>query len=106
MAPTTTKSLVTLGNLGIVQEMLGRLEEAEATQVRALTIKEDVYGPNHHEVAVTLGNLGIVQERLGRSGEAEATTRRAWQIFTDTLGPDHPNTQQAKQNLDQLNQQK
>jgi len=46
---------------GIIQRQLGRFEEAEGTQARALTIKEAVYGPDHPEVAVTLGNLGIVQ---------------------------------------------
>ena len=44
----------TLTNLGLTQQQLGRLDEAEQTQTRALTIKENTDGPNHPEVALTL----------------------------------------------------
>ena len=66
-----------LGNCGISQMIRADLAGAERTQTRALTIKEDTYGPDHPEVARTLGNLGIIQRQLGRYDEAEQTQTRA-----------------------------
>jgi Tfp pilus assembly protein PilF len=92
----------TLGNLGIVQQELGRLEDALATQQRALAIKEHVYGPDHHQVASTLGNLGIVQRELGRAVDAEVSFRRELSICQDHLPEDHPHTRRARLRLAQL----
>jgi len=78
---------------------LGRLEEAEATQQRALAIFEAVYGSDHHQVASTLGNLGIIQQQLGRLEEARATVQRAHIIFLRTFGADHDFTRQAERLL-------
>ena len=93
---------VLLGDLGVCEMRAGRLDEAETTQRRALTIFEDVYGPNHHEVAITLGNLGIVQQMLGRLDKAEQTQQRALTIFEATLGPSHPNCDVVRGNLDSV----
>jgi len=56
----------------------------------ALTIIEEVYGPDHPEVASTLGNLGIVQRQLGEFEAARATQTRALTIEEAVYGPDHP----------------
>ena len=41
----------TLGNLGIVHRQVGELVEARRVLERALAIEEQVYGPDHPEVA-------------------------------------------------------
>jgi len=87
------RAAVLFGNLGIVQQQLGRFEEAETNQKRALGINEAVYGPDHHQVAATLVNLGNVQQDLGRFEEAKTNLTRALPIFEAVYGPDHPNTQ-------------
>ena len=92
----------TLTNLGNVQQLLGELEAARATQQRALTIKEAVYGPEHPDVAITLTSLGNVQEDLGQRVEAEANVRRALGIYDASLPADHPNTRLARRQLARL----
>ena len=96
------RAAVMLGRCGISQRRRAELAEAEATQTRALTIKETAYGPDHSEVAITLTNLGIIQQQLGRLDEAIQATERALAIFTAAYGPNHPHTQQAQRNLDLL----
>jgi len=89
VAGEQARSAMLLGNLGTFQQCTGRLNEAETTLLRALTIEEEVYGPNHHEVAATLGNLGNVQQELGRLNEAETTQQRALSIKEEVYGPNH-----------------
>ena len=80
----------------VVLGQLGEFEAARASQQRALTIKEAVYGPEHPEVAMTLGNLANVREDLGELEAARSCIGRAVGIFERRLGPDHPTTKQAR----------
>ncbi len=100
--PEHPEVAITLGNLGNVQQQLGELEAARATQQRALTINEAVYGPEHPEIAGTLTNLGIVQQQLGELEAARASIGRAAGIFQRRLGPDHPQTKRARAILESL----
>ncbi len=88
-----------LGNLGIVLQDLGRLDDAREAQERALGIKEKVYGPEHHEVAITLGNLGVVLKQLDDLPAARAMEERALAIFQRRLPAAHPSIAQACGNL-------
>ena len=55
-------------NLGIVMQELGKLNEAEASYKKAITLK-----PDHK----THNNLGIVLQELGKLDEAEASYKKA-----------------------------
>ncbi len=63
-------------NLGIVMQELGRLDDAEATYKKAITLK-----PDHK----TYNNLGIVMQELGRLDEAEAIYKKAITLKPDFL---------------------
>jgi tetratricopeptide (TPR) repeat protein len=80
---------VALGSLGIVLQMLGRLDDARDAQQRALAINEKVFGPDHYEVAITLVNLGNVLHLRGRSDDARDAHQRALAINEKFYGPDH-----------------
>ena len=97
-----TRHAAVIHNIGLAQRDLGRFTQALGSLQRALAIEENVYGPDHHEVAITLTNLGIVQEQLGKRVQAEANVRRALGIFDSSLGTDHPFTRQARRHLAQL----
>jgi Tetratricopeptide repeat len=81
---------------------VGDLAAARATQLRALAIKEAVYGPDHPQVAVTLGNLGKLERLLGNLAAAREAWTRAHAVFTAKLGSTHPYTQHAARLLDAL----
>ena len=85
-----------------MQRERGDLAGAEASQTRALAIKEAAYGPDHPEVALTLTNLGTVQQTLGRVPEARKSYARALNIFASRLGDEHPHTIQARRLLAEL----
>jgi len=57
-------------NLGLTYRGLGRYAEAEQAQTKALTMREQLLGPNHPDIARTLTNLGFVQHLQGRFTEA------------------------------------
>jgi tetratricopeptide (TPR) repeat protein len=95
----STATAAALGNLGIVLQDLGRLDDARAAQERALGIEEKVYGPEHHQVAITLGNLGVLLKRLDDLPAALAAEERALGIFERRLPPTHPYIVQACENL-------
>jgi tetratricopeptide (TPR) repeat protein len=82
------KVAITLGNLGTVQQQLGKLDTARITQQRALAINEAVHGPEHPEVARTLGSLGDVQRLLGEYEAARVTQQRALSIQEAAYGAD------------------
>jgi hypothetical protein len=73
----------------------GRLGDAETTQQRALTIKENVYGPNHHETALTRGHLATVAWELGRRDEAISLMAASQAVFLATFGADHEHSRWA-----------
>jgi uncharacterized protein (TIGR02466 family) len=63
-------------NLGIVMQELGKLDEAEASYKKAITLK-----PDHK----TYNNLGIVMQELGRLDEAEASYKKAITLKPDFI---------------------
>ncbi len=63
-------------NLGIVMQELGKLDDAEVSYKKALTLK-----PDHK----THNNLGIVMQELGRLDEAEVSYKKALTLKPDFL---------------------
>jgi tetratricopeptide (TPR) repeat protein len=55
-----------------------------------VAIDEQVYGPDHPEVARDLNNLGRWLQDSNRADEAEPMMGRVVEIFKTAYGPDHP----------------
>jgi tetratricopeptide (TPR) repeat protein len=66
----------------------GKTAEAAREAQRALTLKEQVFGPMHPDTAISAMNLGDELHELGRADEAEPFARRAVVAFESLLGPD------------------
>ena len=79
-----------LNNLGSVLQDLGEFQEARKYYERALKIDEQVYGPDHPDVARDVNNLGSVLQDLGEFQEARKCYERALKIDEQVYGPDHP----------------
>ncbi|MDI1442595.1 serine/threonine-protein kinase [Polyangium sp. 6x1] len=66
----------------------GRLEKALAASERALLAFEQVFGPEHDQVAAALDNMADVLLELGRTEEAGARFLRAQKMWEKVNGPD------------------
>lgn len=76
--------------LGERYTALGDYSTAETQLTLALTIRRDVHGETHAEVAATLVKLGYVKKLRGDMGDAEAHYRRALEICKNL--PEAPST--------------
>ncbi|MEK6259043.1 MAG: tetratricopeptide repeat protein, partial [Planctomycetota bacterium] len=61
---------------------------------------EQVFGPDHPEVATDVKNLGTVLQDLGDLSGAKQAFERALGIFRKLLGDEHPYTRGAKEWLE------
>jgi hypothetical protein len=77
----------------------GRQREARPVAERALTVTQQVFGPDHPETAIPHNNLGLVLRDLGDLAEARAEHERGIQIGKTTVGPDHPDMATWHNNL-------
>ena len=68
----------------------GRYLEADPLFQRALSMREQVLGPDHPDVARTLHDLANLYRAQGKYLEADLLYRRALSIREQVLGPDHP----------------
>ena len=78
---------------------LERYDESEPIYRRALAAFEQIYGPEHYEIAVNLNNLANVRYARGAMAEAEALLRRALAMKEHILGRQHPDTALTVNNL-------
>ena len=62
-------------------------------------ISEQVYEPDHPNVAIDVHNLGLVLLDLGDFKEARKCFERALKIDEQVYGPDHPNVAIRVNNL-------
>jgi tetratricopeptide (TPR) repeat protein len=81
---------------------LQRYDESEATYRRALAIFEQIFGPEHYEVASNLHNLAAVLGARGDLDQAEKLYRRALAIKKKLLGEDSPDAALTLNNLGAL----
>ena len=80
-----------LHNLAVVYESLGRLDAAEATYKRCLSINETSHGLDHLFTAQTLINLAVLLHRRGgKDASARPMIQRAHAIQRKRLGDGHP----------------
>ena len=88
-----------LHNYGNVQLVQGLYAESQRTYLQAVTLREEVLGADHPDLAATLNNLGLVQGYQGRYEESLATHDRALAIKRRTLGSDHPDLAASLNNI-------
>jgi tetratricopeptide (TPR) repeat protein len=81
---------LSLNNLAVFYDALGRHAEAEPLFKRSLAIREKASGPDALDVALTLFNFGRHYETRGLHAEAEPLFSRALAIREKVLGPDDP----------------
>lgn len=77
-----------LSGFGLLLSDLGRYQEAEPVERRALGIQEELLGPNHSDVAQTLNNLGTLYWYMARFDAAEPLFCRAIAIDEKAIGPE------------------
>lgn len=65
----------------------------------AVTLYEQLLGPDHWEVALALNNLALVYDEWGKYTEAEPRFRRILTMLEQTLPPDHPDLAGSLHNL-------
>jgi Tfp pilus assembly protein PilF len=75
------------------------LAGARKSYERALEIDENVYGPDHPNVATIVNNLGGVLRALGDLAGARKSYERALEIDENVYGPDHPEVATDVNNL-------
>ena len=88
-----------LDNLSIMNDRLGKHDDALKGALRALAIKEKSQGPDHSEVALTLNNIADVYSNQGRYGEAIEAYARALAIREKAFGANHPKLTTTLNNL-------
>jgi len=87
---------ITIGNS---YRALRRFDEAEDHLRRALTLRTEVFGPNHSAVAECINALGLLDFDRGRLEEAHRRIQEALTLRTELLGPDHYDVSLSLQNL-------
>jgi len=74
--------------------------QAESLLRKALTLREQVLGPEHPDTATTLNYLAqLVEENQGKYAQAEPLYLRSLTIREQALGPEHPDTADTLDNL-------
>lgn len=68
----------------------GRYEQAEPLYERALRIGQQIWGPEHPQVASTLCDLAFLYDNLGQYQQAESLFQRALSLWESVRGPAHP----------------
>jgi tetratricopeptide (TPR) repeat protein len=103
MAPDSNarEIAVTLNDLGAQYHRRGLSELAEAHLERAATLKRQVLGDQHHELAVTLHNLAFIYRSRRDFARAAPLYGEALSIFEKSLGPDHPRVIASRANVRQ-----
>lgn len=86
-------------NLGGIEYLQGRYEEAEARQREAIRLSEEALGSEHPAVARNLHNLANTLAAESKSAEAIAAYERAISIQSLQLGPKHPTVASARYDL-------
>ncbi|NIP99625.1 MAG: tetratricopeptide repeat protein, partial [Nitrospinaceae bacterium] len=73
--------------------------EAEPLFKRALSIRENTFGPDHPEVSDLLHNLSEMYGKMGNPSLAVPLCQRALVIRENSLGSDHPRVADSLANL-------
>ena len=90
---------VTLNILGSQYLSQGNFFAAEPLLRRSLTIRKNIFGPEHHEVARGLNNLAMLYSAQGNYEEAEPLFKQSVEIWEKKLGANDPEVARGLNNL-------
>jgi tetratricopeptide (TPR) repeat protein len=86
-------------DLGRVQRIQNRYQQARRIFERTLQFAEENFGPDSLEVADALNNLGLLYQAIKRNEEAVDLLRRALAILEANFNDDHPRVVACRENL-------
>ncbi len=78
--------------LGIADQKIGRLDQAERHLSRARDLRGALLGPEHPETLALSSDLAVVLRDAGRWEEARGLFERVGESRQRVLGPEHPDT--------------
>jgi len=81
---------ISIGNIAVFLDHLGRVAEAVVEAKRAAEITERGFGPGHPRTGLMLSNYGEFLARSGQWDEATAIVGRALDIFERETDPEGP----------------
>ncbi len=77
----------------------GDIAQAATLHQHALSIREDVFGPEYIDIAENLNALAAIFQTQGALQDAESNYHRALSIIGKARGPDHPEVAASLHNL-------
>ncbi len=96
----------TLNNLGLLNHSNAQYDEAEQFYLRALDIKQRVYGEDHPVLLITQTNLGWLYQLSGRYAEADSILRDVLAARRRIYGERHVLVASALQGVAEVAQQR
>jgi tetratricopeptide (TPR) repeat protein len=90
------------GNLGVIYDQLGDLDNAEQYKRRAVESFDRLYGPLHPAAATARNNLALTLNRLQQPAAAAVIYREALAAYRQLYPEEHPNTANSMNNLAQV----
>ncbi|WP_103669837.1 tetratricopeptide repeat protein [Pseudanabaena sp. BC1403] len=91
-----------LTNLAGLYDSQGRYKEAEFLFKQALSIRRELFGDHHPDVATSLNNLALIDYSQGRYEEAESLFKQSLKLRQELLGDHHPDVATSLNNLAEL----
>ncbi|ETS86513.1 hypothetical protein PFICI_00341 [Pestalotiopsis fici W106-1] len=92
-----TRTLSTMGLVGLIYDLNGRWEAALKLDVEVCENREKISGPDHPDTLRSMNNLAETNQ--GQLEAAEELHKKALEIRKQKLGPDHPDTLLSMHNL-------
>ncbi|MEX0646774.1 MAG: serine/threonine-protein kinase [Balneolaceae bacterium] len=88
-----------LGVIGRSLSSLARYDKAEDLLNRSSDLRQQIYPPDHPEIAEGLGNLAVLQRKKGNFAAAESLHTKALEIRQKSLGKIHDKTAESLNDL-------
>lgn len=92
-------SMRLLSSMGVYLSSRGLYNEAEAPLRRALSMSEQLLGPEHLRTADALSNLALLYRKQRNKPDAESLFIRSLDIYEKNSGSEHPRVATALMNI-------
>ncbi|QTD49758.1 serine/threonine-protein kinase [Sulfidibacter corallicola] len=89
LLPVAERSLL-LSDRAELQLELGHYEQAIEQQKQLLTLRQELYGEQHSQVAETLADLSMIYTEMDQYDQAEAYMNQSEEIYRQIFGERHP----------------
>ena len=100
--PHHAQTIVTLDNIALAYNRLGRHEKADEHSVEALKLAKDLFGEDHPETVQVMSNRAVILLDVGRLEEALPLAATASEMTSLIRGRGHQFAIVAKDNLAQI----